>query len=102
MQDRGVATIIGTTSFGKGTVQTWHNLTNGGGLRITVARWLTPDGNWIHDAGVTPDIVVDWEAPVDENALDTQLQRAVDYLQTQPEQAVDELELEPGTLPNAA
>jgi carboxyl-terminal processing protease len=102
MQDRGVATIIGTTSFGKGTVQTWHNLTNGGGLRITIARWLTPDGNWIHEAGITPDIEVEWEASADENALDTQMQRAVDYLDSLPEHAGSEIEPPAEALQDAA
>jgi carboxyl-terminal processing protease len=77
-QERGI--LIGTTSFGKGTVQTWWALSNGGGLRITTARWLTPDGVWVHGEGLAPDILV--TLPETENPAeftDTQLQAAIDY-----------------------
>jgi carboxyl-terminal processing protease len=79
LQDRNVATIIGETTFGKGTVQSWHGLVNGGGVRLTIARWLTPDRHWIHDQGVTPDISVEWnpEDPNDPN--DLQIEAALDY-----------------------
>jgi carboxyl-terminal processing protease len=59
LQDLGRATLVGQTSFGKGTVQQWQELTGeGGAFRLTVARWLTPDGRSIHDVGVEPDVVV--------------------------------------------
>lgn len=58
MQDYGVATIMGETTFGKGTVQNLPPLSNSGCLRITVRRWLTPNGHWIHKQGITPDIIV--------------------------------------------
>ena len=59
LQDRGRATLVGTTSFGKGTVQQWQELPGeGGAFRLTVARWLTPDKTWIHDAGISPDVAV--------------------------------------------
>lgn len=61
-QDQGVATLIGTQTFGKGTVQTQSPLVNGGGVRLTIARWLTPNRNWIHNQGIQPDIVVEWLA----------------------------------------
>lgn len=81
MQDYGVATIMGETTFGKGTVQNIPQLANGGGLRITVRRWLTPDGHWIHDQGITPDIIVDWDPESEaEREDDIQLQAAVNYL----------------------
>ncbi len=81
MQDYGVATILGEPTFGKGTVQNIPALANGGGLRLTVRRWLTPDGHWIHDQGITPDIIVEWN-PEDDAARtnDLQLKAAVDYL----------------------
>jgi carboxyl-terminal processing protease len=60
VQDHGRALIVGETSFGKGTVQTIHGLSNGGALSVTVARWLTPDGHWIHGAGIAPDVVATW------------------------------------------
>ncbi|MHB8958139.1 MAG: S41 family peptidase [Candidatus Limnocylindrales bacterium] len=59
LHDRGRATIIGTKTYGKGTVQQWIQLENdSGGFRLTVARWLTPDKVWINRVGITPDIVV--------------------------------------------
>ena len=82
LQDTGLATIIGETTFGKGTVQTVQQLVNGGGLRLTVARWLTPDRHWIHGAGITPDIIVEWEAETLDEENDPQLQAAVDHLQS--------------------
>lgn len=59
LQDTGRATIVGQTSFGKGTVQQWQELPGeGGAFRLTIARWLTPDKRWIHDVGIEPDVVV--------------------------------------------
>jgi carboxyl-terminal processing protease len=83
IQDYGRGTLIGVTSFGKGTVQTWQSLRNGGGVRITVARWLTPAGTWVHEAGLEPD----YRIPFSEDfspAEDPQLQAAVDYLLGRP------------------
>ncbi|MCL4247585.1 MAG: S41 family peptidase [Anaerolineae bacterium] len=83
-QDYGVVTVIGETTFGKGTVQTWHALLNGGGARITIARWLTPHGSWIHQQGITPDIMVEWSPTSAEDfENDIQLNAALDFLQTQ-------------------
>jgi carboxyl-terminal processing protease len=63
LHDRGRATLVGTTTFGKGTVQQWTQLEDdSGGFRLTIAKWLTPDKTWIHKVGITPDVVVD-EAP---------------------------------------
>ncbi|MCB9451899.1 MAG: S41 family peptidase [Anaerolineaceae bacterium] len=84
LQDRGRATLVGQVTFGKGTVQTWRELVNGGGVRLTIARWLTPNGNWIHEQGVTPDFIVEW-TPEDHAAnpdADPQLDAAVQFLQT--------------------
>jgi len=59
LQDTGRATLVGQTTFGKGTVQQWQELTGeGGAFRLTIARWLTPDKRWIHDVGLEPDVVV--------------------------------------------
>jgi carboxyl-terminal processing protease len=82
LQDLEQATIIGMTTFGKGTVQTWQELVNGGGVRLTIARWLTPDGNWIHGNGITPDIVVEWprEDQEADETNDPQLNAAIEHL----------------------
>jgi len=59
LQDSKRATIVGQTSFGKGTVQQWQELPGeGGAFKLTIARWLTPDKHWVHKVGLTPDIVV--------------------------------------------
>ncbi|MCO5198957.1 MAG: S41 family peptidase [Anaerolineae bacterium] len=79
LRDQGRGVLIGNTSFGKGTVQNNRTLSNGGGVRITIARWLTPDGEWVHETGLQPDFVVLF--PEDDSAeSDIQLQAAVDYL----------------------
>ncbi|MGB0909236.1 MAG: S41 family peptidase [Nitrospirales bacterium] len=59
MQDWGKAVILGTTSFGKGSVQTILPLSDGSGLRLTTAKYYTPKGVSIHKIGIKPDIVVD-------------------------------------------
>jgi carboxyl-terminal processing protease len=59
LQDTGRATLVGQTTFGKGTVQQWQELTGeGGAFRLTIAKWLTPDKRWIHDVGIVPDVEV--------------------------------------------
>lgn len=83
IQDRGRGILIGLTSFGKGTVQSVHTLSNGGGLRITTARWLTPNDRWVHEEGLTPDYVVP-RNETDEANSDPQLQAAIDFLMGKP------------------
>ena len=58
LKDRGRATIVGMTSFGKGSVQSVIRLDNGGGLRLTTARYYTPAGNSIQATGIEPDIAI--------------------------------------------
>ena len=79
LQDNKVATIIGTKSFGKGSVQTLMDL-DGGSLKITVARWVTPAGRWIMGNGVTPDITVAYKKVDTKEGKDSQMQRAIDFL----------------------
>ncbi|MBY0223929.1 MULTISPECIES: S41 family peptidase [Sporosarcina] len=50
--------IVGIKTFGKGTVQTPTQLQDGSNLKLTTAKWLTPDGNWIHKKGIEPDVKV--------------------------------------------
>ncbi|MDD2203114.1 MAG: S41 family peptidase [Bacilli bacterium] len=77
------AHIVGTTSYGKGTVQQPSDLTNGGMIKVTTDKWLTPDGNWINEKGIAPTTEVKQGDtyginPTDEN--DTQLQKALELL----------------------
>ena len=80
LQDTGRGTLIGETTFGKGTVQVWTELSNdAGGYRLTIARWLTPEKRWIHHVGLEPDVPVD--VPVDAPAgSDPVLERALEVL----------------------
>lgn len=60
LQDNGRATLVGQNSFGKNTVQRLMPLSNGGGLKVTIARWVTPNGNDFGEVGITPDIVIEY------------------------------------------
>lgn len=79
LQDAKAATLIGAKSFGKGSVQTLLDL-DGGSLKVTVARWITPAGHWIMGNGVTPDIVVPFTQKDAEAKKDPQMARAVQFL----------------------
>ncbi|MEN8140169.1 MAG: S41 family peptidase [Thermodesulfobacteriota bacterium] len=71
LQDHERALILGAQSFGKGSVQTIHPMPNGAGLRLTTARYYTPEGRSIQATGITPDIVVPTEfASEEEEELD--------------------------------
>ena len=59
VDDHGRAKLIGTQTFGKGTVQTFFDLVDGAGLKLTTARYYTPKGNSLESKGLTPDVVVD-------------------------------------------
>lgn len=98
LQDHGRAVLVGTKTFGKGSVQTIFELGDGAALKLTVARYYTPSGRSIQDEGVHPDIVVksepkeveikkDSETPAEEVTAavieveeDRQKQAAIDYL----------------------
>lgn len=81
IQDRGRALLVGETTFGKGSVQQINTLSDGSELRITAARWYTPNNHTIDGAGITPDIEV--ETPEDLGGPDdAQLMRAIELLLT--------------------
>ena len=80
LQEHGYATLIGTDTFGKGSVQELIDLPSGASLKVTVARWLTPQGNSISDGGVQPDIEIPRTAADREAERDPQLNAAIDYL----------------------
>lgn len=60
LRERADATLVGETTFGKGTVQVSYNkaLSDGSLVKMTIAKWLTPDGNWINETGIKPDVEV--------------------------------------------
>jgi carboxyl-terminal processing protease len=81
IQDTERGVLIGTTTLGKGSVQIAHTLSDNSELRITVARWFTPNGRAIHGEGLVPDISVEI---TEEDLLaerDPQLDRAIRYLE---------------------
>jgi carboxyl-terminal processing protease len=94
LQDYGRAVVVGTQTFGKGSVQTIIPLSDGSGLRLTTAKYFTPKGRSIHGKGITPDIVVELPKdpagaapkpppsldPLEELKKDIQLQRALDVI----------------------
>lgn len=81
LQDYDIATLIGTRSFGKGSVQELVTLGKAS-LKITVAHWLTPLGRSISDGGLTPDITVERSQEDFEAGKDPQKDRAVEFLKT--------------------
>jgi carboxyl-terminal processing protease len=81
LQDSGRAKLVGETSFGKGSVQNWIPLSgDNGAVRITIAKWLTPNENTIHETGLTPDVVVERTEEDFKAGLDPQLDKAVEVL----------------------
>lgn len=80
LQAHDVATVIGEQSFGKGSVQELINLPNDASLKVTIARWLTPDGTSISEGGVTPDIVISRTVEQVLADEDPQLEAAVRFL----------------------
>ena len=63
--------LVGLNSFGKGTVQTVNDLPDGSNIKITTAKWLTPEGNWIHEKGIQPDHAVEYPSYAMLPPLDT-------------------------------
>lgn len=76
LRDNNIASIVGTQSFGKGSVQTIVELEDGSGVKLTTARFYTPKGHKINDVGIKPDI----EVP-DNDEEDIQLSRAVEVIE---------------------
>ncbi len=80
LQDYQVATIVGATTFGKGSIQDYTELVDGAGVKITVAEWLTPNERFINDVGIDPDVVVEITEEDYATARDPQLDKAVEIL----------------------
>ncbi len=78
LQDYEIAQVVGLASTGKGTVQEINNYSNGSSLKLTIAKWLTPKGRWIHEKGVQPDVEVEEPTEAERKAkIDRQLDMAV-------------------------
>jgi carboxyl-terminal processing protease len=81
LQDRGRATLLGTQTYGKGSVQLVYDLSDGSSIHVTSARWYTPDGTQIDGQGLVPDIIVEPSADAIAEGRDEQLSAAVAFLQ---------------------
>jgi len=79
LQDQERATIIGTQSFGKGSVQSVIPLGDGRGIKLTTAHYLTPSGRFIHGQGIEPDIIIE-QIEQQPGSNDNQITRAVQLL----------------------
>lgn len=80
LRQNGRAILMGTTTFGKGSVQTIIPLEGGAGLRLTTAKYFTPDGSLIQDKGIEPDVVIQEESEESPGEKDPLIDKALDYL----------------------
>ena len=80
LSEHGVAKLVGTKSFGKGSVQELVPVTADTYLKVTVAKWLTPKGVSISEHGLKPDYIVKLPADYDKTKKDTQMEKAVEIL----------------------
>jgi carboxyl-terminal processing protease len=81
LQDTGRATLVGEKSYGKGSVQNWIALDNQeGAVRITIARWLTPNKRQINEKGLEPDVKIELTEENIKALDDVQLKNAMDIL----------------------
>ena len=80
LRDHSAVALVGEKSFGKGSVQELENLTGGGALKVTVANWLTPNGDHITDIGLEPDVQVEMTPEDFASELDPQLDKALELI----------------------
>lgn len=80
LQEHGVAKLVGTKTFGKGSVQELVTITPDTSLKVTIAKWLTPNGRSISDGGLTPDYFVDYTDADRTAGRDPQMEKAVQLL----------------------
>jgi carboxyl-terminal processing protease len=78
LRDNIGAVLIGQKSFGKGTIQDAKNFDDGSGVHITIAKWLTPNKEWVHETGIEPNISVEVTDEDVEKGYDSQLEKALE------------------------
>ena len=82
LKDNSDAILIGTKSFGKGTIQDAKEFEDGSGLHLTVSKWLTPNKEWVHEVGLEPDVVVERTQEDITSLRDPQLDKALEMART--------------------
>lgn len=83
IKDLKAGVLMGVKTFGKGSVQTFYELSDGSGIKLTTAKYLTAGGNSIHEVGIEPDVVVENTTNASPgDASDIQLQKAIEYIKT--------------------
>lgn len=80
IQDYGVGTLVGTTTFGKGIVQQIFPLTDGTSIKLTISEYFTPNGRNIHGIGIEPDVEIEYEYDVENPDADNQLEKAIEIV----------------------
>lgn len=80
LQDANMAKLVGKKTFGKGSVQSLTNLSDGSSIKITIAKWLTPNGRSINDEGIAVDFEVEYTVEEYNNDLDPQMDKALELL----------------------
>ncbi|MFH1089234.1 MAG: S41 family peptidase [Candidatus Uhrbacteria bacterium] len=80
LQDYGLAKLVGTQTFGKGSVQDYRELEDGSAVKLTVAEWLTPKERSINHVGIVPDFIVEYTAENAKADVDPQMDKAVEVL----------------------
>ena len=88
IKDHNYGTLIGTTTYGKGIVQTIFPLSDGDAIKLTTAKYFTPSGNYIHKVGIEPDIELEYEylnpeGETYEKQYDNQIVKAIEVLTEQ-------------------
>ncbi|SDF62597.1 S41 family peptidase [Sporolituus thermophilus] len=82
IQDTGAGTLVGTKTYGKGSVQTIMRLDNGTAIKLTIAKYLTPSGRSINGVGIEPDVKVELPEPRQPGQKDIQLEKAIEILKS--------------------
>lgn len=80
LQDYGYAYLVGTTTFGKGSVQDYRELEDGSAIKVTIAEWHTPKGRSINETGIEPDVEIDYTFEDFEAGIDPQKDTAIDII----------------------
>ena len=80
VKDYEIGTLVGMTSYGKGIVQRIMSLSDGSAVKLTVSDYYTPNGNNIHQVGITPDVEVPFDSEAYKNGIDNQLEKGIEVL----------------------